>query len=585
MKFLNNFRIFITLYNFISKTKIILDPPPRVIKKKLLSSKKIYLHSVTGPIRKNENDLLFKKIEIYYLIFGVLSSEKILTIFLFTNLSKFYQQTNQSFKDWLLEPENELVFFNYGYGLIPFLELINMKSLIKAIIFLHFHFQDFDYEWVLSFSKEKMNIWQYYKKYDQPLLPSLIDSMFEGLNINLELYESTKLKLEQSLSELAQEFNELFGIAFNRDIFYSKSLFKSTLAPQTWVFNKKKSFPKDTSGNPSTSAVTLKTFRFEHKIEDARLNLIISLKEIFSELEKLTTFFRSKSEKLFFNIKLAGARTGRITTSAPNVQGIPTQFKNIVVPKKGFLFYIMDLGQAELKIIAHLIQEETMLKIFSQGQDIHAYFAAKLLNLSYDDFITLKEKDQEKYKHYRNIAKLLNFSLLYGMSIPTLQKRLLENGFLVSFTDAQHYYTNWHSTFPGVKIYHQKVQDLYKKEDSGNMFQTFKPEFQLKQYITSICGTKNVHFEEKKATTRTLSNFPIQSTCAEILKQVYIRYLPWEASLGKVKLTVHDEIIIECLQENAAEIKLKMTDILEEVRKEILPSVPLDFEYRLSEHW
>lgn len=176
----------------------------------------------------------------------------------------------------------------------------------------------------------------------------------------------------------------------------------------------------------------------------------------------------------------------------------------------------MDLGQAELKIIAHLIQEETMLRIFELGQDIHAYFGAVLLKLSYEEFLQLKEADASQYNKYRSIAKVLNFSLLYAMSIPSLQQRLLQYGIQASFKEAESFYNFWHSTFPGVKDYHKKRKFLYDNKETGDVFQTYAKENPLKNSMISMESLKNVHQKPKSTTKKILSNFPIQATYVEM---------------------------------------------------------------------
>lgn len=128
----HDFRTFLSSCNPISKknSKIYIDPPPRIIQKKLLSSNQIYFHCLTGHVRNEKNDILFRNIEIQCFFFGIVDADGVLTIFIFTSLDKFYPSKNQLFKKWLLEPKNQLIFFNYGYS--PFLELLNCQDFIKA---------------------------------------------------------------------------------------------------------------------------------------------------------------------------------------------------------------------------------------------------------------------------------------------------------------------------------------------------------------------------------------------------------------------------------------------------------------------
>lgn len=113
-------------------TTIIIDPPPRTIEKTLNQTHQIYLHCLTGPVRKNEKDLLFLDIEVVCILLGVFNSNGVLTVFLIKNENSFYVKKQNLFKDWLNNPNNTLVFFYYGYSLVPFLKIFNQKEMVKA---------------------------------------------------------------------------------------------------------------------------------------------------------------------------------------------------------------------------------------------------------------------------------------------------------------------------------------------------------------------------------------------------------------------------------------------------------------------
>lgn len=102
------------------------------------------------------------------------------------------------------------------------------------------------------------------------------------------------------------------------------------------------------------------------------------------------------------------------------------------------------------------------------------------------------------------------------MREPALEQKLNENGILATFKEANAFYQKWHNTFSKIKTYHKQIKESFQQENRGDVFQTYKPEFQLKNYITSLGGFKNIHQKPEEATKSLLSNFPIQAACAEI---------------------------------------------------------------------
>lgn len=132
----------------------------------------------------------------------------------------------------------------------------------------------------------KVNLLAYYKEYDQPLLASIIESIFRGFNVDFEKYEDWMKENEKEEQQLSLKFKKIFGIAYDRNIFYKREVFKQALAPETWDLSKP--YPKVKKGfEYSTSSVTLKAFRLENQIDDERLDLIIALRENLSKIEKL----------------------------------------------------------------------------------------------------------------------------------------------------------------------------------------------------------------------------------------------------------------------------------------------------------
>lgn len=165
-----------------------------------------------------------------------------------------------------------------------------------------------------------VNLLTYYKQYDQPLLAPIISSMFEGFDVDFEKYQKCLTENEKSEKAISQEFKKVFGVPYNRKFIDKKEVF-ATLQPETWELPTP--YPCDGTGKPSTSSIVLKAFRLKYNIQDERINLIIEMRELISKSDKLKSSIKvdeKRGNKLLTNLKLAGARTGRISTSSPNLR-------------------------------------------------------------------------------------------------------------------------------------------------------------------------------------------------------------------------------------------------------------------------
>ena len=232
-----------------------------------------------------------------------------------------------------------------------------------------------------------------------------------------------------------------------------------------------------------------------------------------------------KENRMYSNINLVGSRTGRMSTTHCNTQGLPHFLRPIIIPEEGYIFLKIDISQAELRIIGDLIKKS----IYISEKDIHTLTGAEITNLDTETFQSLPE-----YNFYREVAKTLNFGLLYGQEVGGLLKSLAREGFYIPYLQCKNFYEKWHQRYPMIHEYHKFLLENFSETSDGNVFQTYMQQEQIKHYSTSLDGMKNIYenleplmlnleitksiASSQEELLKSLVNFPVQSTCSEILK-------------------------------------------------------------------
>ena len=607
--------------------KLYLNPKPRLINT-LLKSKTIFFYIEANGTR-------FVDLKISYILFAVFEGNGDEFYFLFNNF-KFYSQKSLLFKQWLSDPENTLIFFHYGFSLIPFLQRIRFTNYtarcidlyllckrlnndfesihlkdwickifnIEAVDFpeapnwesrelpalviktmqtmnlLYQHLEESQYHWMNTYSGQKVELFQYYYCYDAPLIRPILQRCIQGFRIDLNVYQKIKTETTVQLENLSQEFKKTFHQKWEQSIFESYKKFEQYLEPDSWELGFK--YPRTREKRAVISYLKLQAFRDKNKIQNKKLDLIIDIIQYIKRSQQLQQF--KVDNPLLVNLNLIGTRTGRLSTSEPNLQGLPHFLRKIIVPKRGKVFLKMDLNQAELRIMAHITQDPEMGRIYASEGDIHSFTAAKLLQMSEEKFGQLKKKDPETYQINRQIGKTSNFGLLFGMETPGLMKLLEKSGIYLDYQKSQKIYKTWHDTYTSISLYHEKEVDKYNANQKGDIFQTYTSETQFKNYHTSLGGMKNMYEKHQKTNLKSIVNFPTQASCSEILKLIWIKSLEYE-NWGEVLLTLHDELLVECTPEQTENTQKLFEKILKEVNKEIMPSIPLFFEFQVLKRW
>ena len=324
---------------------------------------------------------------------------------------------------------------------------------------------------------------------------------------------------------------------------------------------------KTQKGQPSTAEDVLEQLAEEHELPRLILEYrgLTKLKSTYTD--KLPTDIDPKTKRIHTSYHQAVAATGRLSSSDPNLQNIPIRtaegrrIRQAFIAPPGFKLLAADYSQIELRIMAHLSGDEGLLAAFASDQDVHRATASEVFNTPLDAV----SADQ------RRSAKAINFGLIYGMSAFGLAKQLgLER------SQAQAYVERYFERYPGVRRYMDQTRDSARRQG----------------YVTTVFG-RRLHLPEINARNaqlrqyaeRSAINAPMQGTAADIIKRAMIGVAAWlEAHQPRARLImqVHDELVVEVPEGDAAEVGAAVVRIMEgaaELR------VPLRVDHGLGANW
>ena len=259
--------------------------------------------------------------------------------------------------------------------------------------------------------------------------------------------------------------------------------------------------------------------------------------------------------------------TGRLSSTEPNLQNIPTrtdlgsEIRKMFVPAEGCVLVDADYSQIELRLLAHISGDEAMQTAFTTGQDIHTATAAQVFR------VPVSEVTGEM----RRSAKAVNFGIVYGISPFSLSQDIG-----VSVAEAKAYMEAYFATFPGVRQYMDAVVERAK--ETGYVETVFRRRRDLPEL-------KSSNFNLRAFGERVALNMPIQGTAADIMKLAMIavwKRLRSELPEARLVLQVHDELIVEC-PESQAETAARL--LAEEMERVVSLSVPLTAEAHWGRNW
>jgi DNA polymerase-1 len=399
---------------------------------------------------------------------------------------------------------------------------------------------------------------------DLPLTPVLADMEMTGISLDLPFFQETSKRLEKRMSEIEKQVFESVGKPFNLN---------STQQLSDVLFNRLGLEPPDrgnktASGHFSTSAGVLDLLRGKHPVVD----LILEHRELSklksTYVDALQAALNSETGCVHTSYSQIGAVTGRLSSSDPNLQNIPIRteegrrLRHGFVASKGNVLLSVDYSQIELRIVAHMAQDEGMLAAFRAGEDIHAATAAAIFGV----------KPDEVTKQMRRRAKSINFGLIYGMSVFGLTRYTD-----LTLAEAETFVKAYFQQFPGIKKYLDGIRKLAAQQGYVETL------LGRRRYFPALQSKANVQVKNREE--REAINAPVQGTAADIIKMAMLNIPPAlkEAGLkAKMLLQVHDELVFECPKNQLKETAHVVQEVMENA---YLLSIPLSTEARYGANW
>ncbi|WP_034259679.1 DNA polymerase I [Altibacter lentus] len=395
-----------------------------------------------------------------------------------------------------------------------------------------------------------------------PLLRVLADMELEGINLDEGFLKNLSSELDNDILKLEKSIYEAAGETFN---IASPKQLGEILFDKMKLVDKPK---KTKTGQYSTAEDVLSYLAKDHKIIRDVLEYrgLSKLKSTY--VDALPEQVEPSTQRVHTDYMQTVAATGRLSSNNPNLQNIPIRTERGREVRKAFIprdeehvLLAADYSQIELRIIAALSEEETMIQAFTNGEDIHASTAAKVFN------VPLAEVTREQ----RSNAKTVNFGIIYGVSAFGLS-----NQTDLSRSESKELIDTYYKTYPKLRNYISEQIDFAREH---GYVQTV---LGRRRYLNGINGSNAV---VRGAAERNAVNAPIQGSAADIIKIAMIRIHEKMTKAGyksKMLLQVHDELVFDVYKPELEELKVL---IKKEMEKAYPLSVPLEVELGVGENW
>jgi DNA polymerase-1 len=479
---------------------------------------------------------------------------------------------------YLIDPEkrhnlDQLSRTILNYDPIPIESLIGSKTKptkkmeeVEIDILKNYAAEDADltFQLYLKFSKELKNLDLEHLFYniEIPLMRVLHDMEKQGIKINTESLSSFSKDLNISLANLKQSIFQLSETEFNID---SPKQLGEVIFGKLNLDEKAK---KTKTGQYKTDEATLNKLEGVHPIIADILNYRTRKKLLSTYVDALPKLISPVTNKIHTNYMQAVTSTGRLSSNKPNLQNIPIRTELGKEIRKAFcssdsnhLLLCADYSQIELRIIAGLSKDESMINAFTIGRDIHTETASKIFHVNLEDVS----------REMRSKAKMVNFGIIYGISAFGLSQRLG-----VKRTEAKEIIDNYFLEFPKIKEYMDTTISFAKEK--GYVETIFK----RKRFLPNISsGNATMRgFDERNAI-----NAPIQGSAADIIKLAMVnihKKMLVQKMESKLLLQVHDELVLDMVKDEQKDLeKLVKQEMMEAVKFD----VPLEVEIGSGENW
>ena len=408
---------------------------------------------------------------------------------------------------------------------------------------------------------EKNGVRRVFDEIEMPLMPVLARMERNGVCLDTESLSETGRLFNERMEKLEAEIHELAGHPFTIN---SPKQVGEVLFDELQLNSKAK---KTKSGQYSTGEEVLEGLKDKHPIVQKILDYRGLKKLISTYIEALPKLINPQTGRIHTSFNQAVTATGRLSSSNPNLQNIPVrgddgrEIRKAFVPEPGCTFFSADYSQIELRIMAHLSEDEHLVQDFRDGRDIHAATAARVFHKPIDE-VTRDE---------RRKAKTANFGIIYGISAFGLAERME-----VSRTEAKELIDNYFATYPKVKTYMQQSVDIARERGY------IETAWGRRRYLPDIQSHNAVvrGYAERNAV-----NAPIQGTAADIIKVAMIhidRRFREEQLHSKMILQVHDELNFSVVPEELDKVR---SIVISEMEQAYTMQVPLLADCGEGKNW
>jgi DNA polymerase-1 len=401
---------------------------------------------------------------------------------------------------------------------------------------------------------KELDLEKIYLEIELPLVPVLARMELRGVKVDLKALEEFKKKVKEKNDKLLEEIYNLVGERFNLNspLQLREILFKKLKLPV-------KGLAKTDKGEISTQESELLKIIHLHPIIEKILAYRQTNKLLTTYTDSLFQNCNPQTKRIYTTFNQTGTSTGRMASENPNLQNLPLEgelanyLRRCFVAEENYIFLKADYSQIELRLLAHLSQDENLISVFKNNLDLHSQIAKMIFG--------------EETKETRRKAKIINFGIAYGISARGLAQRLQ-----IPVSEANELIKRFFYFYPGVK---KLKEDLIEFAKLYGYVQTL---FSRKRFIPEI---NYQSYQERTMAERIAVNMPIQGLAADLLKkamisideEIYKRNLP-----AYLVLTIHDELVFEVKEE----VKGEMRGIIKE-RMENVFNLDIPLEVDLTE--
>lgn len=414
---------------------------------------------------------------------------------------------------------------------------------------------------VLEPRLKELGVEELFWNIEMPLVRVLADMELNGVCLDTEALQDTSKIFNERMREYEQEIYKEAGEEFNIS---SPKQVGDILFGKLQIMDKPK---KTKTGQYVTSEEVLQSLENKSPIVRNILNYRGMKKLLSTYIDALPKLINPRTGHIHTSFNQALTATGRLSSSDPNLQNIPVrtddgkEIRKCFIPEEGCLFFSADYSQIELRIMAHLSEDENMMEAFREGHDIHRATAAKIWHVDID-----KVTDAQRKK-----AKQANFGIIYGITTYGLAQRMD-----ISNAEAKDLIQDYFRTFPKVQAYMEHAKEVARAKGYAETL------FHRRRYLADI-NSRNATvrgFAERNAI-----NAPIQGTEADIIKVAMVRI--WErfkkeGIRSKMILQVHDELNFSVYPEEREQVE---RIVIEEMQNAYPLNVPLIADAGWGKNW